>query len=188
MEMKRGWLVFAMLMMVEGCVSYSPGFYRTSADNLSRLKNWEGRKISVGQFTDGGRDKASFMCRDVGLIQAPDESTFASYIQDALVKELKEAGLYSESSDLVVTGVVNHLDYQSDAEDWGASLNSGIWEISLTLVSSRGGSMTVNEEYKFNTNWNTKAACDKSAQAFMPAVQHLIYKIVSSKEFAGLLK
>ncbi len=188
MEMKRVWLVFAMLMLVEGCASYSPGLYHTSTDNLSRLKRWEGKEISVGQFTDGGKDKASFMCRNVGLIKAPDETTFASYIRDAFVKELKEAGLHSETSSLMITGVVNHLEIKSGAEDWGASLSSGIWEISLTLISSTGSSMKVNEGYRFNTHWNTKAACEKSAQSFMPAVQRLIYKAVSSKEFAGLLK
>ena len=48
--------------------------------------------------------------------------------------------------------------------------------------------MKVNEGYSFTTHWNTKAACDKSAQAFMSAVQRLIYKAVSNKEFAGLLE
>ena len=188
MEIKRVWLVIAMSVMFEGCASYSPGLYHTSADNLSILKRWEGKEISVGQFTDGGKDKASFMCRDVGLIKMPDETTFASYIQDALVKELKEAGLYSESSSQMITGVVNHLDIKSGAEDWGPSLSSGIWEISLTLISSTGSSMKANEGYRFNTHWNTKSACEKSAQSFMPAVQRLIYKAVSSKEFSGLLK
>lgn len=188
MIMKRTGLVLAITVAAAGCVSYTPESYNVSSSNQFKLQKWKGREISVGKFTNERGDETSFMCRDVGLIILPDEQTYADYIQDAFIKELKESGIYSDSSDRMLTGTINHIEYKSDAEDWGSSLSSGAWDISLTLVSSDGGSMKVNNEYTFNTNWNAKAACEKSAQAFIPAVQHLINKVVSSSEFAGLLK
>ena len=187
MILKRAGLILVMTNFVTGCVSYTLENYQVSSSNQIKMRQWKGREIGVGAFSYEKGDKTSFMCRDVGLIKLPEEQNFAAYFQEAVTAELKKSGLYSESSDLVITGVINQIDYKSEAEDWGSSLSSGAWEISLTLVSSNGDSMKVENEYQFNTNWDARSACEKSAQAFIPAVQHLIYKAVASDGFAGLL-
>ena len=46
----------------------------------------------------------------------------------------------------------------------------------------------VNERYKYTTSYFGETACNQTAQAVMPAVQHLVRGALSHPDFARMLK
>ena len=57
----------------------------------------------------------------------------------------------------------------------------------LYAPSTNGKSMLVSESYPFTTSFVGETACNQTAQAFMPAVQNLVGKVVRSSEFITLV-
>lgn len=47
--------------------------------------------------------------------------------------------------------------------------------------------MSVSENYAYTSSFYGETACNQTAQAFMPAVQNLVGKIVRSPEFVALI-
>jgi hypothetical protein len=58
----------------------------------------------------------------------------------------------------------------------------------MTIFSSNGKSISVNDHYAFAGNFVGEVACNQTAQALMPAVQDLIGKVVTHPDFAALLR
>jgi hypothetical protein len=48
--------------------------------------------------------------------------------------------------------------------------------------------MVVSEHYEFNSGYTAETACRQTSEAFMPAVQDLIAKIVKSPDFRALVQ
>ena len=81
-----------------------------------------------------------------------------------------------------VTGKVNKLEFSSSR-----GLTGGSWTIDLTLTSSNGKSLTVNEYYEFNSGFAANEACRNTAEAFSRAVQNLVGKTIRNAAFASLV-
>ena len=47
--------------------------------------------------------------------------------------------------------------------------------------------MTATEDYRYTSSFSGETACNQTAQAFMPAVQNLVGKLVRSPQFAALV-
>jgi hypothetical protein len=118
------------------------------------------------------------MCRGVGPIKTPDGEPFAEYVRKALLDELKISNSYSPSSLVTIAGNLDEIDFSS---------NTGSWKLALTVKASNGKSMSVSENYSYTTSFYGETACNQTAQAFMPAVQNLVGKIVRSPEFVALV-
>ena len=58
----------------------------------------------------------------------------------------------------------------------------------MTVKSTNGRSLMVADDYSYDTSFVAEKACALTAQAFGPAVQTLIGKLVYHQEFAGLVK
>jgi hypothetical protein len=105
-----------------------------------------------------------------------------------LIDELKVAEMLLDTAPVVLTGNLDKIDFSS---------MSGDWTMELTATSSNGRSLTVSSKYGFSTGpffqpgggqAAAVRACGETAQAFAPAVQVLIGKLVHHPEFAALLK
>jgi hypothetical protein len=173
--------VIILAASLAGCSSFTPPRYSISADNNVALKEIGVGHINVGDFQ--GPAKFDNFCRGAGPIAPPDKMSFHAYVQKALADELKVAGLYDDKTPKVtLTGKVNALEFSSSR-----GLTGGSWNISLTLTSSNGQSMSMKEYYEFESGFVADTACKQTAEAFMPTVQNLISKIVRSPEFKKLV-
>lgn len=161
-----------------GCSSVPINRYATSAHNVSVLRKSEHKKINVGKFQDA-QDRKKIGCRGLSL-SAPDDDSFAAYIQKALVSDLMMADIFDINSDVTLTAVIDKLELKSTS---GAN-----WDIELTINSSNGRSIKLAEIYKFESAFNGDEACRNASQAFVPAVQNLISKLVRSPEFSQLVR
>lgn len=172
-------LIIATAIILSGCSTYATTRYSISVDNAQALKSLKGNLVKVGNFTSFQPGLSSITCRGTAPIKTPDGQPYSEYIRKAFVDELKISDIYSDDATVLITGQLNTLDFSS---------NSGQWNMSLTLNSSNGNSLTAHQTYNFTTSYNGDTACNQTAQALMPAVQDLIGKIVKDQEFKRLIK
>ena len=173
------------LAALAGCSTYSTNRYSSSDHNALLLEPLKGRQVQVGEFTSSvknkktGGDQTEILCRAVGPVRTPDGESFSNYIRNAVVDEMKVARAYEPSAPTVISGNLDAIDFWSGI---------GYWSMKLTLTSSNGKSMTMDEKYPYKISYWGQTACFLTAQAFVPAVQHLVGKALLSAEFNGLLE
>jgi hypothetical protein len=166
------------VVVLAGCDSFSAAPYSISADNDVALKSALGsERVSVGDFTLAKQFDAN--CRMAGPIQLPGGMSYQEYVQKAFADELKVSGNYDAKAPIILTGVITDMQFGS---------TSGTWDIALTLKSTNGKSMSEVEHYEFHTSFTAESACKNVADAFQPAVQGLVGKVVSAAEFGTLLR
>ena len=64
----------------------------------------------------------------------------------------------------------------------------GAWTLELTLTSSNGRAVTATEVYAFDVGRVGDDPCALTAAAAVPAIQHLITRILQHPNFPDLLK
>lgn len=177
----RNLLLVLPLIALSACSTYTPQRYSISADNNVALKAIGVGNVNVGSFA--GPVVFDRACRGAGPIAPPDNMTFEAYIQKALADELKVAGMFDDKTPkTTLSGVVEQLAFSSSR-----GLTGGEWMISLKVSSSNGKSASVSEHYLFESGFVADTACKQTAEAYLPAVQNLIGKLVKSPGFKSLL-
>jgi hypothetical protein len=176
--MRSIWIAVVLALFISGCSTYAANRYSISVDNLTELKTLTGVQINVGQFTATKPGLTEIMCRGVGPIKSPDGETFENYIRKAFIDELKLAELYSESSPITLTGNLDNIDFSSAG---------GTWNLTMTINSSNGKTITATENYSYTSSFYGETACNQTAQALMPAVQNLIAQIIRNENFPTLV-
>lgn len=169
----------AALLLGVGCSTFVPPRYTISADNHTSLKAAGLHPVRLGDFAGYPGFKAN--CRTWGPIAPPDHQTFEATIRKALKDELEMASLYDEHAPVTLTGKVDHLAFSSKT-----GLLGGTWDITLTLTSSNGRTLTTTEHYTFKSGFVADTACKQTAEAFNGALQDLIGQIAKSPDFKAL--
>jgi hypothetical protein len=166
-----GLSVVAVMFSTSGCANYVAGRYSMSVDNVVALRSLKGIKINVGDFTDA-TNNAIMPCNYKGDITTMDGESYAQFIRNALITELKFADIYSESAPVIITGTLNKVD--------SSTAVATDWTFEMTIGSSSGKSINVVENYNYNGSivGTASSTCGASASAFVPAVQNLIGKII----------
>lgn len=173
----RSLLLILTGFLLAGCETYTAPRYGMSADNIVALRSLSPVRIKVSPFAEPKQFDRG--CRAAGPITAADDVGFAEYIRKALADELKVAGVYDEGASLVLAGSVDNLAFSS---------TTGSWDIALTVTSSNGKSVSVKEHYEFPSAFAAVNACKRVADAYFPAVQNVIRKLVTSPDFRGLVQ
>jgi hypothetical protein len=180
-------LLLLAVLAASACSAYTVPRYGLSAENVTGLKKL-GSKVNLGAFTATTPGQTEIRCRAVGPVRTPDSRPFEDYIRRALLDELRIADVYSEGAPVTLTGNLDKIDFNS---------MSGDWTMDLTVRSSNGRALTVSSKYEFSpgpmfqpgpAQAAAARACAETAQAFAPAVQVLIGKLVYHPELAQLLK
>lgn len=174
-------IAFAALLAA-GCSTYAADRYAISMDSQTELKqiatSSQGQGIAVDNFTASEPGQTEIACRAVGPIKTPDGETFEAFIREALIDQLQLAEFYSPQAPLRLGGNLDAIDFDT---------GDGIWNITLTVTDDAGQRFTVREDYDFETSFYGETACNQTAQAFMPAVQNLIEKVVSHPVFQEMV-
>ena len=177
--MKQNLILLFTILVLTGCSTYAVDRYSISSDNIVALRSCGVDKLNVGEVTCFEPDLKEIMCRGVGPIKTPDGNTYSDFIKEALIDELQMADIYSVEAPITLTGHLEDIDFNS---------TTGDWNLALTIHSSNGQAISVTENYKYKTSWYGETACNQTAQALMPAVQNIINKVVTDKDFSNLLR
>lgn len=178
--MKR--IIVAVFVLVLSACSYIPPRYSISEDNTMELKKLGADNINVGAFTATAEfdDNCSITA---GVVGKPDITGFQGYIKKAFIKELQQAGLFDDKAPkITLTGVVEKLSFSSRRDVYTSS-----WNITVRLNSSNGKSVRVSVQHDFDAGAGSQADCQIIADNYMPAVQKILGKLISSPEFQSLV-
>lgn len=175
-------LVIGALLAMNGCANKVHD-YSVSTENMISLKSvaQSTKSINIGNFTDSNKDERSVMCRLATPIGTPQDETFASYIQNALKKELLVSNMYNPSSSTIITANLNDI-YGS------TTLGNAYWSFDITMKSTNGTSYTVKSKYDYESSFSAYSACSEMQRSYTLAVQKLIGEIINNPKFITLAK
>ena len=175
-------VLLPIVLATAACSTYTTPRYSINADTNVALKSLGVSGIGVGSFS--GPTSFDTGCRAAGPLAPPDGMTHTEYLRKALEDELKVAGAHGVASPrIVLTGAVTKLEFSSSR-----GVTGGSWDIDMTLSSTNGRKMSASEHYEFHSGFIADTACKQTAEAYMPAVQNLIRKLVHSPEFKSLVQ
>lgn len=176
-------LAITGLMVFTGCANKVPN-YANSPQNIRAIKNIVNEEkvaINIIPFTAKNEGESKVMCRLATPVGTPDGMTFAKYIEDALTVELEIGNMYDPKSNIKVTGYLEDV-YGS------TTLGNAYWEFKIKISSSNGKSFDLVTKYDYESNFTAYSACSEMQRSYLPAVQDLIYKIITHPNFKELLK
>jgi hypothetical protein len=172
--------LLTLSIALAGCSTYAASRYVASADTGEALRAYRGtRTVAVGPFVATVPNQREMKCREKGHFTTPDGETFEEFVRQAFVSELTKADLYAPGAPVTLTGRLLTIDFSQGVAD-------ASWTFQFELRSSNGQWVTVLERYPIEGGADP-AACRQTARALMPAVQHLVSKIVRHPGFPRLL-
>ena len=178
--MKNRLATFALLLAITlttGCAITSDR-YQATADNQQRIKNLN-IQMNVGKFEAQNTDY-KIMCRLANNVELPDGNSFQSYIENALIEELKMAGLYSKQSNITINGYLNSTDVSSGITD-------AHWTFNLTVSNNKNERFTIIHKREYSSSFVGRIACSNDMpKSLMPTVQELIKKIINHPQFESM--
>lgn len=173
-------LLALAVSLVSGCSTMTPARYSVSADTNQMLKKMP---PGVGALAPLGATVAyDANCRLMGPIHAGDGLTIPEFVTQAINDELKFADRYDPSG-AKLSGEMTRIGFSSTS-----GLTRGWWDLGLTVRSSAGGEVSVDNRYEFDSGFDAITACNQTAQALGAATQDLVKKLVAHPGFAGLLR
>lgn len=174
--------VSLVALLLAGCETPTSQRYAVAAENVQALRAIGATGVAVGGFASPADFSA--MCRGLGPLQVADGLSHTAYLEKAFADELKIAGSYAAGTPRVVlSGVVHKLEFSSMR-----ALVGGSWSIAITVRSSNGQQVSVEEHYEFSSGFAANEACRNTADAFPRAVQNIIGKTLRHPNFAALLQ
>lgn len=185
---KNSYLILGAILSLQlsGCVSLHAPDYSPDYQVIDSYRNISAGKFSVEtvQPTDPAAKVNNISLRASSLKSA--SGTFSKYIENALISDLSEMGLYdtSSSSSIGVTVLKNDIDIS------GLSEGSGILE---GLVQVKRSQKTVLEKRysattKFESSFVGAVAIPKGQQEYPNLVRAFLQKIYADPEFKQAIK
>jgi len=148
----RGVALCALAVIATGCAQYKAPPYATDYEALDRLKAAKPSSVAVTAFqpTDPQHAVNNLSLRGARLTSP--SGTFAKYLEDALIRDLKEISAFDPASGtrIEATILVNAIDIS------GFVTGTGAMEVELTVV--RRGQRALRKTYKANTTFESSFA------------------------------
>nr|VFJ69576.1 MAG: hypothetical protein BECKDK2373B_GA0170837_12482 [Candidatus Kentron sp. DK] len=169
-----------LAIVVSGCETTNSIQYTPSTNNVIQIKDRWGEsdiRVKLNEFT--GTGIGSMICRAAGAIDPTPGKTVTEYVRSAFQDELFMAGIYSNNGEVVIDGNIDELSFRS--------FGGGRWDITMTLSSNMDQGYQVSTSYEFPTSWSAYFACQNVANAFNPAIQNLLNKVVTHPQFSALI-
>lgn len=177
--MKKILASIAAITLISGCSIFKTvPRYTPDPENIQALQAVVETPVNIGAFTDASFRK-ELTCRSLAILKAPDNWTYADVIRYALIDELTQAERYNPESPVTITALLNRIDFETE---------QGSWIITMTLTSSNGQSMTIEEKHSYNGILFGEIACSQAAGNYMPTLKKFIKNLLMSPEFAELTK
>ncbi|EEA02983.1 conserved hypothetical protein [Burkholderia sp. H160] len=152
--------------------------YEASTDNVIAIQQGlKTTKVSVAPVILGTDVSEHLMCRLNGDVTVGSGKTLSQFVKDALQKELFTAQTYDPHGP-AIRARIDKLSF--------SSVSPANWQITMHVESDNSPGYSVEENYQFETSWTAAGACKNVADAFSPAVQDLIGKVVGNPKFPQL--
>ena len=172
----------AAVLALGACETTSSRPYTVSTENIMAFQSVlspTGQKVQVADFSLAESVSERMTCRALGALDVAPGKTPVEFIQSAMQDELFNAGVIDTQNGTVIRGRLDTLNF--------SSFGTGSWDISLNVSSDNlPEGYNVTTDYSFKTSYSAINACQNVIDAFTPAVQELIGKVVKDEKFPAL--
>ena len=173
--------LLGVISVLVGCSTINSSPYRASPTNVVAVKQALGSSdttLSLGSFSLAPGVEESLTCRLLGPIDVAAGKSVSQYVKEALQEELFLAGAYDPQSSIALSGQIERLGF--------SSVSPASWDISLRISSNKSAGYVTDVNYGFGTSFDAYSACQNVANAFGPAVQELLRRVVQNPAFSEL--
>ena len=175
--------VISCVLLITGCATTNSIPYKASTSNVITIQNTlksNNSKVTLGDFTIANGVDQELNCRLLGPVKVSPGKTLSAYIKDAFQEELFLAQAYDTAASVKINGVIEKISF--------SSVSPANWEVVMRISSNKAAGYTVAVKYDYDTSFDAFSACRNVADAFAPAVQELLKKVVTHPQFAQLSK
>jgi len=169
------------ILLTAGCSTTNSIPYKASTGNVIAIQQSleaQDKQVSVGEVSMAPGVEEAPTCRLMGPVKVAPGKSLAQYIKDAFIEELFMAKAYSPKSKSIINAKIEKIEF--------SSVSPATWDITMSVGSSSFSGYSVSVNYGFDTSWDAISACKNVANAFGPAVQALLGKVVTHPDFTKL--
>jgi hypothetical protein len=170
-------------VLLSGCVQMTMGPHQATLQNIDLLKKPEISPMNVGSFgLAQGKDPAVNVNVSIrGSTLSPANGALLSdYLKDAVTTELKAAGKYESSSNLIVKGLLT--ESQVDAP-----IGTGTGSLGANFTMTRSGKVVYDRTHQVNAAWPSAfigaEAIPTAVNEYTSLFKKLITRLFEDKEF-----
>lgn len=178
--------ILVLAVMATGCAQLQAPPYSTDYEALDRLKSSRPAAVKVDtvQPTDPNHRVNRISLRGVGMVSA--SGTFAKYLENALVQDLKEISAFApEAPTRLNATIVNN-----DVSVGNIVTGTGTMEVALTIT--REGQQRLAKTYKVDTSFESSfagmIAVRAGQEAYPQLVRALLREVYSDPEFIAAIR
>lgn len=171
----------AAALLATGCAQLVAPPYSSDYEALDNLKRAHAERVTVAtvQPTDPKSPVNNLSLRGAGLRSA--SGTFAKYLEDALVGDLREISLYDPSAHTRIDAVIQ----KNEIAVSNIATGSGSMDVELTVL--RDGSQRLRKLYSVQTTFESSfagaVAIPKGQSEYPNLVRALLRKVYSDPAF-----
>lgn len=169
-----------------GCSTLAPPPYSADYQVLDQLKKQPLDKVAVGTVQPRNPDSPVNKISLRAASLAGPKGTFAQYLEDALIQDLKEIAVFDASAGTRIDATIlkNSIDIS------GFSTGTGGMDVELTVT--RNAKTTLKKTYSVKTTFESSfagaVAIPKGQAEYGNLVRTLLGKVYADPEFINALK
>ncbi|HWU33831.1 MAG TPA: hypothetical protein VN023_01280 [Methylovorus sp.] len=179
-------MLLATSLQLAGCASLVAPNYSPSYESIDQLKKTQVIPLSVGTVlpTDPAAKVNSISLRASPLKAA--QGTFAKYLEDAIISDLKEMGFYDSAS----TSRIDITIIKNDIDISGFSTGTGVLEADIKV--NRNGAIVLEKRYtattQFESSFAGAVAIPMGQSEYPNLVRVFLGKLYSDAAFINAIK
>lgn len=181
-----GAALLVLAVMTTGCAQLQAPPYSTDYEALDRLKAGKPATVMVSsvQPTDPNHQVNQISLRGAGM-RSPS-GTFSRYLEDALVRDLKEISAFAPDA-------VTRLDATIVTNDVSVgNISTGTGTMEVTLIITREGQQRLSKTYKASTSFESSfaaiVAIPAGQAAYPQLVRALLREVYSDPQFIAAIR
>ncbi len=177
--------LYACALLVSGCAQYLAGPYSADYETLDRMKAAKPGTAAVAtvQPVEPSHPVNRLSMRGAALLSP--SGTFAKYLEDALIADLKEAQAYDAASRTVLHAVI----LKNDLDVSGVSTGSATMEVQLSVT--RDGQRRLDKRYQavisFDSHFMGNIAVPAGQAAYSGVVRQLLRNVYADPQFVAAI-
>ena len=176
----------AAAALCTACATYMAPTYSNDYEAVDRLKAASLGKVAVSPFEPLNPESPVNKPTLRGAKLASPEGTFVKYIESALARDLREAGLLSAEAPTKIAGNV----LANEVNVLGSSEGTGKLDVEITV--SRAGQTRLRKTYRAATRFDSAfmgtIAIQQGQAAYPALVRALLKQIYSDTEFLNAIR
>lgn len=169
-----------------GCSTLVPPPYSADYQTLDQLKKQPLDKVGVGAVQPRNPDAPVNKITLRGARLAGPKGTFAQYLEDALIQDLKEIAAFDAGAGTRIDATI----LKNDIDVSGFSTGTGVLDAELTVT--RNNKATLKKTYSAKTTFDSSfagaVAIPKGQAEYGTLVRALLGKVYADPEFINALK